>query len=81
MSVRDMQVLDILSEVTKLGGEDTGWLVRTDEEDGYFVHIHRGTIRNAAGALIGFVTTCMSRKPDLQAAVIDAAEQFQRAIA
>jgi hypothetical protein len=42
------------------------WLMRTDDEQGYMVHLHAGTIQTASGAIAGFERTYVVYGPDLE---------------
>lgn len=71
-----MTFLEIVEEAVQLGGGDTSWLARMDEKDGFFVHIHRGTIRSDSGALVGFIVSAQGRDHNLDRCAALAAEAF-----
>ena len=52
----------------KVNNPDFGWLIRTDEKKGFFVHLHRGPIKNEAGGLLGFENSYMEWNSSLDTA-------------
>lgn len=46
---------------------ELGFLIRTDEQDGFFIHIHGEAIIGPSGGIVGFNGSWQYRGPDVVA--------------